>query len=104
MTPFAYVVSMHFADDTTCARWREWLLQEHLADVLRAGAETAELVVADSCTLHCHYRFPSAEHFARYESDDAPRLRAHGLERVAQGDVVRFARYAGAVEVPQRPA
>ncbi len=81
---FAYSVICQFSGQSpreTAAEWLAWLRHHHLADVIAAGAQTAEVVTWDGepLTLEVRYRFSSREAFADYERDHAPRLRAEGL-------------------------
>lgn len=81
---FAYSVICQFVGPDpkdTARRWQEWLTSRHLADVLAAGARTAEVVVWDGepLTLEVRYMFANREAFTTYERDHAPRLRAEGL-------------------------
>jgi hypothetical protein len=78
---FLYTVTVAFDDEATCADFEAWLLRSHIDDVLAAGAERATVarIDAPSPTLMAQYRFPSREAFVRYEANEAPRLREHGL-------------------------
>jgi hypothetical protein len=76
-----YTVRCRFDDGSVADRWAKWLVETHLADVCAAGALAAELVRLDGdpIVLEARYRFESREAFARYEREEAPRLRAEGL-------------------------
>lgn len=83
--PFLYVVACQFDEEASgvAQAWLDWLRQRHLQEVLDAGALSAEILQlsADPPHFEIHYRFASAEDFARYERDEAPRLKADGLAR-----------------------
>ena len=79
-----YTVRCSFSADKSVAdKWVAWLRDEHLQDVLNAGAMGAELVRmdGDEVAYEVRYRFPSREAFQTYERDHAPQLRAEGLSR-----------------------
>lgn len=98
---FSYVVRISFLARAPMEGFLVWLRDRHLADVCAAGASSAELVRLDGegFVLEARYRFPSREAFARYERDEAPRLRAEGLAEIARlglaADQVSFVRTTG---------
>ncbi|MCB9675958.1 MAG: DUF4286 family protein [Alphaproteobacteria bacterium] len=77
-----YDVRCAFTDPRVAKRWVEWLHAGHLQDVLDAGATSARVVRIRGTgpVFEARYTFASAEDFARYEREEAPRLRALGLE------------------------
>jgi len=79
---FRYVVSCTFTDPSVAERWLAWLRDQHLQDVVDAGARSARVVRLDGepLTLEAHYAFDDRQAFAAYERDHAPRLRSEGLE------------------------
>ena len=97
----AYVVRIDFDDASVRDDMLAWLRDRHLADVLAAGALSAELVVLDGAlALEVRYRFASRDSFAAYERDHAPRLRADGLAFLA-GRPARFTRTTGELRSPR---
>lgn len=82
-----YDVQCTFTDparaEAVAEAWVAWLHAEHLQDVRDAGATSAAVVRLrdDGVVYEARYVFPSAEAFARYETEHAPRLRGEGLER-----------------------
>lgn len=80
-----YVVRCTFdrGSEEVAQRWLAWLRDSHLAEVLAAGAQSAEVFrIQDSFEQYeIHYRFASRPEFDRYEQFEAPRLRADGLKR-----------------------
>jgi hypothetical protein len=96
---FLYVVQCTFApgSDAVANDWVSWLRAQHLADVLRAGARSAEVIRIDGPELRyeVHYRFASLEDFRQYEEREAPRLRAEGLQRFPLELGLRYERRTG---------
>jgi hypothetical protein len=94
---FAYTVTCTFDDPEVAKEWLAWLRDEHLDEVLEAGALDAEVVCFDGSPLRCEvrYHFASRESFAAYERDHAPRLRAAGLERFPPQRGLKYERSTG---------
>ena len=94
---FAYIVKCSFAPNASSVAddWLAWLSDQHLVDVMEAGALSAEVIELDSNdyaeavqdpgpiarSFEIHYRFSSRADFESYESRHAPRLRAEGLAK-----------------------
>ena len=82
--------------------WVNWLQNEHIAEVLKCGAERAEIVRWDGedtqVQLEIRYWFRDRADFQRYERDEAPRLRAEGLRRFPPADFgLSFRRATGEI-------
>jgi len=83
----AYTVRCDFTDAAVAAEWRQWLVDEHLADLLAAGAVRAEVVTIDApsagaaATLESRYWFADRAGMEHYLTHHAPRLRGEGLAR-----------------------
>lgn len=92
---FAYTVHAEFDSSDVCTEWQQWLLQGHLADVVKAGALTAELVQWNEKRCEARYTFQDAEAFATYENMHAPPLRAEGLKKFPPSRGVRMSRSTG---------
>lgn len=85
-----YTVRIDFDDSATRDDMLAWLRNRHIQDVLEAGA--LEALVKDApLSIEIRYRFESADAFAEYERDHAPRLRADGIAFLA-GRTARFTR------------
>lgn len=99
MPAFVYRVRCTFTDPEVAGRWLRWLHDEHLQDVLDAGASTAEVVRIDAeqVVLEVVYRFADRAAFARYEAEHAQRLRAEGLARFPLSLGLTYARTTGEV-------
>lgn len=104
---FSYTVRCTFEDESVAKEWIEWLRNEHLAEVLAAGALDGELIRFDPSpadapgTRACceaRYHFSSREAFAAYERDHAPRLRAEGLKRFPSQRGIVYSRSTGVRE------
>ena len=88
MPELAYTVYTTFTDGRLADDWLRWLRGGHIAEVINGGATDAEIVELDAASdappgtraFEVRYHFPSRAHFARYEADRAPRLRAEGLK------------------------
>ena len=96
---FAYTVACTFDDPAVANEWIGWLRDEHLAEVLAAGALDAEVIRVDGQLTRCEvrYHFTSREAFAAYERDHAPRLRAAGLQLFPTSRGLKYERSAGEV-------
>jgi hypothetical protein len=81
MGEVAYTIAATFSDAALADEWLCWLREGHIAEVLAGGASTAEVVRMEGTanSFEVRYHFPSREAFARYEAENAPRLRAEGL-------------------------
>jgi hypothetical protein len=106
----AYTVGCEIDDPGVAERWLAWLADEHLAEVLGAGAVAAEVVRLDGeagrpAAFEVRYRFPDRAAFEAYERDHAPGLRAEGLRRFPLALGIRYRRTAGeiALVAPVRP-
>ena len=78
---FLYTVACEFDSADVARAWVDWLEREHLEDVCRAGAISAELtrVDGDDLRYEVRYCFGDRSQFDTYEREEAPRLRAEGL-------------------------
>ena len=100
---FAYTVACEFTDPAVADEWLDWLIGEHLAQVVAAGALDADVVRIDSgpgaAPIRCEarYRFASRAAFGEYERDHAPRLRADGLARFPPERGLRYERSTGEI-------
>jgi len=99
MSAVAYTVGATFQDKTLADEWLRWLREGHVADVLAGGATRAEIIILDnpSPAFEVRYRFPSREAFARYEREQAPRLRAEGLQRFPVEKGICYHRSVGVI-------
>jgi len=99
MNPIAYMVAVTFDNPSVVAEWLAWLRDGHIADVLRGGATTAQIVELDGAekTFEVRYTFPSRQAFETYERDHAPRLRAEGLQKFPPERGLRYRRSVGMI-------
>lgn len=102
----AYTVRCDFTDAAVAERWRRWLVDEHLADLLAAGAVRAEVVRLDTpspgaaATLESRYWFADRATMDSYLTDHAPRLRADGLARFPLSLGLSYSRSIGEAYAP----
>jgi hypothetical protein len=100
----SYTVTCTFNDAVVAQEWIDWLRDKHLADVLAAGANDAEVVRGDeaedgSVVCEVRYHFDSREAFDTYQREHAPRLREDGLTLFPPERGLHYARKIGVVEV-----
>ncbi|MEI7656753.1 MAG: DUF4286 family protein [Phycisphaerae bacterium] len=101
-----YWVTATLPDAEVAGEYLTWLEAGHLAEVVRGGARSAELIILDSegmgdtrIRVVSRYVFSDRAAFAEYERTHAPRLRAEGVARFgpSRGErAVQFARSVGA--------
>jgi hypothetical protein len=101
-----YTVIASFDDPAVAAEWVAWLRDEHLADVIAAGALEAEVVAIEGeaaapIELEVRYRFTDRASLERYFNDHAPRLRAEGLAKFPPERGIRYRRSVGEAVVTQ---
>ncbi len=94
-----YVVRCTFSAgaEPVADRWLSWLRERHLAEVLAAGALSAEVLRMQETptTYEIHYRFAHEKDFERYEQLEAPKLRAEGLARFPLALGLQYERRVG---------
>lgn len=96
-----YTVWITFSDAALAGEFLRWMREKHLADVLAAGALTAEVVELDGGgTFEARYGFACRQAFAAYERDHAPRLRAEGLSLFPPEKGVQYRRTLGERRYP----
>jgi hypothetical protein len=93
----AYTVVCTFKNETLAQEWQAWLMGEHLADVIAAGALDAEVVKMDGTPVRCEvrYHFESRDAFNRYEREHAARLRGEGLKKFPLDRGLSYVRSVG---------
>jgi hypothetical protein len=96
MTTVFYEVTATIQDRTILEDWVRWMGDEHLAEVVAAGASRGRLIRLDgpTATFVCQYEFASRGALDRYLNDHAPRLRAEGAA-VFDSDQVSYLRRTG---------
>ncbi len=77
-----YTVRCEFTDEAVSQRWVDWLLDEHIQDVIDAGAISGEIVRMDGdpVVYEVRYRFAARATFDAYITNHASRLRDEGLK------------------------
>lgn len=101
---FIYTVTAELPSEEVARDFLSWLEDDHLREVVDAGALDAEAVRldGDAHVVECRYRFASREAFAAYEAGPAERLRADGRARFGPESGVRMRRATGELKL-RRP-
>lgn len=96
---FRYTVTLTFNDHATAEEWLVWMCNEHAAQVVDAGALSAEIIKIDGELARCEarYSFASRTDFERYVRDHAPRLREEGLRLFSTSRRIQYERSCGEV-------
>ena len=96
---YRYTVQATFTHENVAEDWVHWLKTGHCQAVLDSGATRVEVLKLDGAQLgfEVRYDFPTADLFAAYERDHAPRLRAEGLTLFPIERGVRYARSTGII-------
>lgn len=83
--PILYEVNAEIRDPTIADDWARWILDEHIGDVVRAGAASGRLLRIDSdddqSRFSVQYEFATRDALNAYLRDHAARLRAEGVRR-----------------------
>ena len=100
----AYTVACNFNEPLVAEEWIAWLREEHLAQVIAAGALDAEVILVEhtagsSGRCEVRYHFADRKSFALYERDHATRLRAEGLKRFPPERGLSYERSLGEVRI-----
>ncbi|HKQ50238.1 MAG TPA: DUF4286 family protein [Phycisphaerae bacterium] len=95
-----YEVTTILRDEGVAQRWVRWILDEHIADVVRAGAASGRLLHIDDAphTYVVQYEFASRDSLNTYLSSHAPRLRAEGALRFDASEAAYHRRTATIIE------
>lgn len=95
-----YEVNAEFANASIADAWAKWVLDEHIADVVAAGASSGRLVRIDGDDdvprWSAQYEFTSRATLDAYLRDHAPRLREEGTRRFPS-EKVRYQRRVGEI-------
>ncbi|MCB9864345.1 MAG: DUF4286 family protein [Phycisphaerales bacterium] len=98
--PMLYEVNAEFIDPAIADAWAAWILDEHILDVIRAGARSGRLLRIDgdddTPRFSVQYQFETREDLDRYLRDHSPRLRDEGLRRFP-AEKVRYTRRIGEI-------
>jgi hypothetical protein len=110
MSMFSYTVTATFDDPAVADEWVAWLRDEHVRDVIEAGAMDGEVIVVDPDpqeretasgprrqTCEVRYHFADRAAFEAYVRDHAPRLREEGLKRFPPERGIAYSRHGGEV-------
>lgn len=101
MSAMAYAVTATLPDEATRERYISWLRSGHLDEVIKAGAETAVIVIleepATPLQVQTRYTFRTRDAYERYIAHHAPPLRAEGLKMFPPSSGVSFSRTTGRI-------
>lgn len=93
-----YEVNAAFIDPSIADDWVRWMVDEHISDVIEAGASSGRLLRVDSedgsPRYSVLYEFASRDRLDAYVRDHADRLRAEGVRQFPL-DKVRYHRRTG---------
>ena len=81
----SYTVRCEITDSEVAENWLRWLRDQHISDVVSAGAKCGDVFEMDHDSkarlFEIRYQFENRASFEKYVSEHAPRLREEGLEK-----------------------
>lgn len=99
MTQIAYTVIATISYKSKAEEWLDWLKNGHIDDVIKGGAESAEIVRLDhetegqaDTTYEIRYKFKDRGIFEEYIEKHAPALRQEGYEKFPSTDGFKYHR------------
>jgi len=99
-----YEVTATIHDAAVEQAWVDWILNQHIADVVAAGGERGRLVHVDTDdgtrVYAVQYEFASRAALDVYLSDHAPRLRDEGRALFNETQI-SYTRRTGAIHLPR---
>ena len=103
----AYTVTARFEDLDVAEEFVHWLRHGHMQDVMKGGADRAEVVrwsepQEEQHTVTVRYRFPDRSTFDEYLDAHAPILQEEGAERFPTSRGVTFSRTVGVIMLPEQ--
>ncbi len=101
MTRVLYEVSARIPNPAVAEAWAAWILREHIAEVIQAGAMSGRLIQddEDAARYTVQYEFADREALETYLAEEAPRLRDAGLRRFGASQVA-YTRRSGRILSP----
>lgn len=108
MTKFYYSVTVTAPNHETAVRFEAWLVNGHIADVIKGGAESGRVIRLEagdtgSIRLETQYIFADRAAYQAYCDGPAIALRAEGVEKFGNAGVL-FERRTGEIAFDTRPA
>lgn len=101
MAAIAYTVICTLPDIATLSEYVAWLRDDHIAQVIAAGALSGEIVRIEQpptpLQVETRYVFSDRQTFEAYLQHEAPGLRAQGLARFPPERGIRFERRVGTI-------
>ena len=94
-----YSVQCEFDREQVAGEWLRWLRDEHIGDVLAAGASRAEIIKLDGpvWAYRIEYDFPTFELYEAYNTEHADRLQQECLGRFPLDMGIRYERTSGEI-------
>ncbi|MDG1899485.1 MAG: DUF4286 family protein [Phycisphaerales bacterium] len=92
-----YTVQCEFDREQVAGEWLRWLRDEHIGDMLAAGATRAEIIRLDgpAWAFRVDYEFPDFDSYERYNTAHADRLQTECLGRFPLDLGIRYERTSG---------
>jgi hypothetical protein len=93
-----YEVTAEFGDQATGRAWADWIMAEHIADVIAAGALSGRLLRCGDVpnTYIAQYEFASEAAMREYLKVQSPILRAKAAERFDPA-AIKYTRRTGEI-------
>jgi hypothetical protein len=105
MNEILYEVTTELIDPEIVSAWSSWIVREHIADVMNAGASSGRLFRIDTDDgtpkFSVQYEFATRAALDAYLRDHAPRLRDEGMRRFSP-EKVRYSRRVGQLVIVDR--
>jgi hypothetical protein len=99
LTQIVYSVTATLPDDETARRYLAWLADGHAAEVVAAGALSAQIIrftdPSSPIRVETRYTFSSSAALSQYVREHAPRLRTEGLKLFPPDQGISFERRVG---------
>ena len=98
MNQITYTVRCRISDPAKAEQWLAWLKHGHIADVMKGGALSGQIVKMDEANVYeVRYVFDSRASFDRYLKEFAPALREEGIRLFPPGADFEYSRTVGEV-------
>jgi hypothetical protein len=107
MSEISYNVTCRVPGEGKAHEWLTWLQDEHINDVLKAGAISAEVIRFDDdgkpgILFQIRYKFNNRDAIEEYMKNYAPRLREDGLKKFPPEEGFLYDRSIGEIILMQK--